>query len=264
MSLLSFISCKPGMKIHEECVRTQTQVGESQATNFDTGKLCCPTKFCPNRNSQRKGIWLIKVNHFNNLSLIGQHKVSWVLDCSPYINPTIIYYLAVKSSVVLRYLLSLCPTLSHLHRNMRGFSFRSLTFILFIVFLVWSASFDTCIARRGKHWRQSISNSASLAKKKGKSHGNSHHHHHSGVSKPKTPSHKAPAPPPPVPKEKPPKPSPPQKGSTTFNVLDFGAKGNGKSDDTKVLSCLLHNIKLLQNRFQFIFIHTYIHTYIHI
>ncbi|KAJ6725614.1 hypothetical protein OIU79_003893 [Salix purpurea] len=120
---------------------------------------------------------------------------------------------------------------------MRGFSFRSLTFMLFIVFLVWSASFDTCIARRGKHWRPSRSNSASLAKKKGKSHGNSHHRHHHGVSKPKTPPHKAPAPPPPAPKEKKPKPkpkpSPPQTGSTTFNVLDFGAKGNGKSDDTK-------------------------------
>ncbi|KAI5580712.1 hypothetical protein BDE02_08G171800 [Populus trichocarpa] len=117
--------------------------------------------------------------------------------------------------------------------NMRGFSFRSLAFMLFIVFLVWSASFDTCIARRGKHWRQSRSNPASLAKKKGKSHGNSHHQHHSGVSKPKAPPHKAPALPPPAPKEKAPKPSPPQKGSTTFNVLDFGAKGNGKSDDTK-------------------------------
>ncbi|KAJ6351593.1 hypothetical protein OIU78_007496 [Salix suchowensis] len=84
---------------------------------------------------------------------------------------------------------------------MRGFSFRSLPFMLFIVFLVWSASFDTCIARRGKHWRPSRSNAASLANKKGKSHGNSHHRHHHGVSKPKTPPHKAPAPTPPAPKE---------------------------------------------------------------
>ena len=145
--------------------------------------------------------------------------------------------------------------------------------MFYIVFLVWSASFDTCIARRGKHWRQRRSNPGSLAKKKGKSHGNSHHQHHTGVPKPKAPPHKAPALPPPVPKEKAPKPkapphkapafpppapkekapkpSPPQKGSTTFNVLDFGAKGNGKSDDTKVLSCLLHTIKLVQNKFQF-------------
>ena len=148
--------------------------------------------------------------------------------------------------------------------SMRGFSFRSLAFMLFIVFLVWSASFDTCIARRGKHWRQSRSNPASLAKKKGKSHGNSHHQHHSGVSKPKAPPHKAPALPPPAPKEKAPKPSPPQKGSTTFNVLDFGAKGNGKSDDTKVLSCLLHNIKLVQNRFQFSILSYFIYIYIYI
>jgi hypothetical protein len=44
-------------------------------------------------------------------------------------------------------------------------------------------------------------------------------------------------------------------------VLDFGAKGNGKSDDTKVWSCLLHNIKLVQNRFQFyLILYIYIYT----
>jgi hypothetical protein len=47
-------------------------------------------------------------------------------------------------------------------------------------------------------------------------------------------------------------------------VLDFGAKGNGKSDDTKVLSCLLHNIKLVQNRFQFSILSYFIYIYIYI
>ncbi|CAK7332663.1 unnamed protein product [Dovyalis caffra] len=119
--------------------------------------------------------------------------------------------------------------------NMRGFNFRSFTFMLFIVFLAWSSSFETCIARRGKHWRQSRANSASLGKTKGKGIGNSHHQHHNGVSKPKPkpPPHKAPSLPPSAPKEDGPIPSPPKKGSTSFNVLDFGAKGDGKSDDTK-------------------------------
>jgi hypothetical protein len=108
--------------------------------------------------------------------------------------------------------------------------------MLFIAFLVWSSSFHTCIARRGKHWRESRGNSASLAKKKGKNQGNSHQKHHNGASKPKPPPQKAPSLPPP-PKEAP-APSPPQKSSTTFNVLDFGAKGDGKSDDTKVFISL--------------------------
>ncbi|KAJ9169544.1 hypothetical protein P3X46_017726 [Hevea brasiliensis] len=114
---------------------------------------------------------------------------------------------------------------------MGAFSFRSISFMLFIAFLVFSSSFDTCIARRGRHWRQNRGTSASLYKKKGKSHGsNSNHNHHNGGSKPKPqpPSHQAPLPTAP----KPPLPSPIE-DSTTFNVLDFGAKGDGKSDDTK-------------------------------
>ncbi|CAN1310916.1 Polygalacturonase At1g48100 [Linum perenne] len=140
---------------------------------------------------------------------------------------------------------------------MRGLSFRSCTFMVLIAFLVLSPSLDTCIARSRRHWRHKRGISASLTKKKGKSHGSSHHHNGGGgSSKPpkKAPSPKAPNlplptpptpinPPPPtpiqppkhVPVASPPPPSStgPQKDSLTFNVLDFGAKGDGKCDDTK-------------------------------
>ncbi|XWS69023.1 hypothetical protein CRYUN_Cryun04dG0144000 [Craigia yunnanensis] len=137
---------------------------------------------------------------------------------------------------------------------MSGISFRSLTFMFLVAFLVWSSSIGTCIARRGKHWRQSRYAAASLSKKKGKDQGHGHNNYHNGGSKPKAPPHKTtpsspklkapPSPkekaaPSPKPKEKVPSTPPPQKGysngqhSNVFDVLDFGAKGDGKTDDTK-------------------------------
>ncbi|KAG9150573.1 hypothetical protein Leryth_008043 [Lithospermum erythrorhizon] len=128
---------------------------------------------------------------------------------------------------------------------MKGFSFRSLTFMLIVAFLVWFSNIETCNARRGKHWRGSRSIIASLSKKKGKDNHNSHHHQGKSGSnnKPKQKS--------PPSSKSPPTSSPPQSGgkqgkvisppigdsdpisSINYNVLDFGAKGDGLSDDTK-------------------------------
>lgn len=167
------------------------------------------------------------------------------LEFSPYLNPTITHFGYLKPlSPSLPLSFSLSPSLSlcfHIILNMSRLSFRSLTFMFFIAFLVWSSSIETCNARRGKHWRQSRA-SSSLSKKKGKSYSNGNHRL-GGGSKPKAPkssSHKAPPVPATKPKEDFPS-SPPQKGyngghsASTFNVLDFGAKGDGSTDDTQVI-----------------------------
>lgn len=138
---------------------------------------------------------------------------------------------------------------------MSALSFRGFTYMFLIVFLIWSSNFEACIARRGKHWRHSSRDaSTALYKKKGKSYGNGHNKNHGGGSKPKPPSHKGtptlpkppshkniPSPPYPPPSNEDNPTAPPPKpyngghsSSTTFNVLDFGAKGDGKTDDTKV------------------------------
>lgn len=103
--------------------------------------------------------------------------------------------------------------------------------MLLIVILVWCSTLETCNARRGRHWRQNRGGaSASLYKKKGKT-GSHNNHHGNTKSKPK-PKPKPPSPslPPPSPKEDVP---PSSDNGANFDVLDFGAKGNGNSDDTK-------------------------------
>ncbi|KAK4263189.1 hypothetical protein QN277_028641 [Acacia crassicarpa] len=116
---------------------------------------------------------------------------------------------------------------------MGGFNFRGFTLMIFTALLIWSFNFEACIARRGKYWRQNRGFSASLYKK-GKGHGgNNHNYHNGGGSKPKPKTKPNPSPPSsPLPSN----PTPPGGGdssTTVFSVLDFGAKGDGNSDDTK-------------------------------
>ncbi|KAJ4973370.1 hypothetical protein NE237_006544 [Protea cynaroides] len=95
-----------------------------------------------------------------------------------------------------------------------------LTFFLVICFFVWSSSVELSSARRDSHWKHTRAASASLYDKKFKS---------KRPSKPSIP--KSPSLPPET-------PAPPSKGNNVspyavFNVLDFGAKGDGNTDDTK-------------------------------
>ncbi|CAJ1940149.1 unnamed protein product [Sphenostylis stenocarpa] len=138
---------------------------------------------------------------------------------------------------------------------MSGLSFRGFAYMFIIAFLIWSSNFESCIARRGKHWRQSSRDvSAAVYKKKGKNYGNGHNSkNYGGGSKPKPPLHKGtptlpkppphkntPSPPYPPPSNEDTPSAPPPKAyngghpsTTTLNVLNFGAKGDGKTDDTK-------------------------------
>ncbi|KAJ7974590.1 Polygalacturonase [Quillaja saponaria] len=80
------------------------------------------------------------------------------------------------------------------------------TLIIVIVFSVLSVSFDNCTGREGKHWRNNKAAPASILVKKDGGYGGTHHQRHI-VSK--------------------------LAGSSTFNVLDYSAKGDGHADDTK-------------------------------
>lgn len=93
---------------------------------------------------------------------------------------------------------------------------------------MWCSVMEMSNARRvGRHSRHSRSISSSLLKKKGKNHGSNHHNSNGSKSKQKA------QPPLPPPAAAPPVHAIPPE-STVFDVLDFGAKGDGSTDDTKV------------------------------
>ncbi|CAL9763949.1 unnamed protein product [Musa acuminata subsp. burmannicoides] len=98
--------------------------------------------------------------------------------------------------------------------------------LLLLVLLLVCSNFDGCEGRKGKHWSLKKPSYSSLARKKGRGkHAGGHSHGGGGGG------HQSPAPSP--------KPSPPPKtgyttkAAATFDVLDFGAKGDGVTDDTK-------------------------------
>ncbi|CAH1451568.1 unnamed protein product [Lactuca virosa] len=109
-------------------------------------------------------------------------------------------------------------------------SFRSFTLAILVAILVWSsATHNSCNATRsGRHWRKNRSTSTTLSKKKS---GNNHHNGGGGKSKSKSSSHKA------TPASAPAPPEHDDGGvpaaANTYNVLNFGAKGDGIADDTK-------------------------------
>ncbi|KAJ9152868.1 hypothetical protein P3X46_026379 [Hevea brasiliensis] len=109
--------------------------------------------------------------------------------------------------------------------KMGGFNLENLSLItiLIIILFAWSARIEPCHARQGKYWRQSKTAPAASVSMQS-------HHHGRSLSK-FTDSYYI----------LPDKTMATQKGqssASTFNVLDYGAKGDGHTDDTKAFEAV--------------------------
>ncbi|KAG8069385.1 hypothetical protein GUJ93_ZPchr0005g15642 [Zizania palustris] len=143
-----------------------------------------------------------------------------------------------------------------------GFGIKGLTFLL-LVLLVLCSNVSVSDARSGKHWRQNKALSTSLLRRKGKGKSeNSHNQYRKGNQNPYQPTpstspnapvspsgspvqgkgHQVPTMPtprsgsghaPPSPPRMPPQPPAAPSQKTVFNVIDFGAQGDGVTDDTQ-------------------------------
>lgn len=97
--------------------------------------------------------------------------------------------------------------------------------LLLLLGLLMCSNFDGCEARKGTHWRQKRSPSSSLVRKKSKGKNGGSHSHTGGHLSPPPSSNTSPSPGTDY-------PAPP--AAATFDVIDFGANGDGVTDDTKV------------------------------
>ncbi|CAK9155455.1 unnamed protein product [Ilex paraguariensis] len=95
---------------------------------------------------------------------------------------------------------------------MRTLNMRSPTFFILVALLVWSSGNETCGGRIVKHWRGSKAIPPSLSNKKGDNDADSQYPTRL-MEESFTAQGKA--------------------STTTFNVIDYGAKGDGTTDDTK-------------------------------
>ncbi|URD98887.1 Glycosyl hydrolases family 28 [Musa troglodytarum] len=87
--------------------------------------------------------------------------------------------------------------------------------LLLLAFPVMCSNFQGCEGRRGKHWRAKQAPSSSLARKKAKGHNGGDRRHGRGGGSGGRPR------------------LTPETMAAMFDVLDFGAKGDGVTDDTK-------------------------------